>query len=124
MAMPTWASVTGDAVDPLPDEVGVAIVACVLLDHVQVDPANVECALSVVAMPRHDIIKLLSSHGGARVLYFTLEGLDVGGRVRVIKRLEILAGLVRIVREGHVGARRVDAEPPAFHLGHVPDQAK
>src|SRR5215510_8366801 len=68
-AMPTWASVTGYAVDPLPDEVGVAVVACVLLDHVQVDPANVEGALWVVAVAGHDIIKLLSGHGGACVLY-------------------------------------------------------
>src|SRR5437588_7700402 len=39
LAMPAWASVTGGAVDPLPDEVGVAVVPRVLLDHVQVDPA-------------------------------------------------------------------------------------
>jgi hypothetical protein len=42
----------------------------------------------------------------------------------VIKRFEVLAGLVWVVREGHVGVRRVHAEPPALHLGHVPHQAK
>jgi hypothetical protein len=58
------------------------------------------------------------------VLYFLLECLDVGGRARVVRRLEVLAGLVRIVREGHVSARRVDAERPVLYLGHVPRQAK
>ena len=118
------ASVTGDAVDPLPDEVGVAVVARVLLDHVQVDPADIPGALAVVTVAGHDIIELLAGHGGARVLYLLPEGLDVGGRVRVIKRVEVLAGLVRVVRERHVGVRRVDPEPPALHLGHVPHQAE
>jgi hypothetical protein len=44
-AMSAWASVAGDAVDPLPDEVGVAVAASVLPDHVQVDPADVPGAL-------------------------------------------------------------------------------
>jgi hypothetical protein len=122
--MPTRASVTGDAINPLPDEVGVAVVARVLLDHVQVDPADVPGALRVVTVAGHDVIKPLSGHGGARVLYFLREGLDVGGRVRVIKRFEVLAGLVRVVREGQVSVSRVHAEPPALHLGHVPHQAQ
>src|ERR1035438_4519551 len=122
--MLTWASVSGNTVDPLPDEVGVAVVARVLLDHVQVDPADVPGALRMVTVAGHDIIKLLSGHGGAYVFYFLLEGLDVGGRVRVIKRFEVLAGLVWVVREGHVDVRRVHAEPPALHLGHMPHQAK
>src|SRR6266699_1037989 len=78
-AVPTRASVTCDAVDPLPDEVGVAVVARILLDHVQVDPADVPGALWVVPVAGHDVIKLLSGHGSAGVLYFLLEGLDVGG---------------------------------------------
>ncbi len=40
VARPAPASVTGDAVYPFPDEVGMAVVARVLLDHVQVDPAS------------------------------------------------------------------------------------
>src|SRR5271166_6693721 len=55
-------SVTGNAVDPFPDEVGVAVVARVLLDHVQVDPADVPGALGVVTVAGHDIIKLRAGH--------------------------------------------------------------
>jgi hypothetical protein len=69
----------------------VAVVARVLLDHVHIDPADVAGALRVVAVAGHDIIKLPAGHGGACVLYFLLECLDVGVRVRVIKRLEVLA---------------------------------
>jgi len=117
-------SVTGDAVDPLPNKVGVTVVARVLLDHVQVDPADVPGALRVITVAGHDIIKLFSGHGGARVRYFLLVRLDVGGRVRAIKRLEVLAGLVRVVGKGHVGVCRVHAKPPALDLGHVPHQAE
>ena len=39
------------------------------------------------------------------------------------ERLEVLAGLVRVVREGQVGVRRVDAEPPALHLGDLAELA-
>src|SRR5262249_11295213 len=92
--MPTCASGTGNAVDPLPDEVGVAVVARVLLDHVQVDPADVAGALRVLTVAGHDVIEVFSGHGGARVLYFLFECLEVGGRVRVIERFEVLAGLV------------------------------
>ena len=53
-----------------------------------------------------------------------LERLDIGGRVRVIERLEVLAGLVRVARECPAGVRRVDAEPLALHLGHVPHLAE
>src|SRR5512132_3833788 len=63
--MPSRVSITGDAVDPLPDEVGVAVVARVLLDHVQVDPADVPGALRVITVAGHDIIKLFSGDGGA-----------------------------------------------------------
>ena len=63
--MPAWASVTGNAVDPLPDEVGMAVVPRVFPDHVQVDPADVAGAPGVVAVAGHDIIKLLAGHGGA-----------------------------------------------------------
>src|SRR5215469_6314736 len=121
---PCLGSRSGNAVDPLPDEVGVAVVARVLLDHVQVDPADVPGAPGVVTVAGHDIIEVFPGHGGAGVLYFLFECLEVGGRVRVIKRLEVLAGLVRVVREGHVGIGRVNTEPPALNLGHVPHQAK
>ena len=57
-------------------------------------------------MAGHDIIELLAGHGGARVRYLLLECLEAGGRVRVIKRFEVLAGLVRVVGEGHVGPVR------------------
>jgi hypothetical protein len=56
-------SVVGDAVDPRPDEVAVAVVARVLLEPLQVNP-------------------------------------------------------------GDASVRRVGAEPPALHVGHVPHQAK
>jgi putative ABC transport system ATP-binding protein len=107
--MPARASVTCDAVDPLPDEVGVAVVARILLYHVQVDPADVPGAFRVVPVAGHDVIKLLSGHGSTGVLYFLLEGLDAGGRVRVIERFEVLACLVRVIGEGHVAVRRVHA---------------
>ena len=55
---------------------------------------------------------------------FLLGSSTSGGRVRVIKRVAFLAGLVRVVREGDVGARRVDAESPALDLGHVLHQAR
>ena len=100
-------SVTGHAVDPFPDEVGVAVVTRVLLDHVQVDPADVPGPLGVMAVARHDVIKLPTCHCGARVLYLLPEGLEAAGRVRVLQRLEVLAGLVRVVGEGQAGVRRV-----------------
>jgi hypothetical protein len=49
-----WGLVTGCAVDPLADEVGVAVMARVLLDYVQVDPADVPGALRVVMVAGHD----------------------------------------------------------------------
>ncbi len=76
-----------------------AVVARVLLDHVQVYPADVPDTFRVVTVAGHNIIELFSGHGGARVLYFLFERLDVGGCVRVSKRFEVLAGLVWVVRE-------------------------
>jgi len=45
----------------------------------------------VVAVAGHDIIKPPAGRGGARVRCLPLERLDIGGRVRVIERLEVLA---------------------------------
>jgi hypothetical protein len=78
----------------------------------------------VITVAGHDIIKLFSGDGGAGVRYFLLVRHDVGGRVRGVKRLEVLAGLVRVVGKGQVGVRRVHAKPPALDLGHVPHQAQ
>jgi hypothetical protein len=49
-----WGLVTGCAVDPVADEVGVAVMARVLLDQVQADPADVPGALRVVTVAGHD----------------------------------------------------------------------
>jgi hypothetical protein len=69
-------SVAGDAVDPLPDEVGVAVVARVLLDHVQVDPADAPGALRMITPvaagkigrcrgpPSGTIARLVARNGG------------------------------------------------------------
>ena len=62
--MPMRVSVSGVAIDPLPDEVGVAVVARVLRDHVQVDPADVAGAPGMVAVAGHDIIKPPAGRGG------------------------------------------------------------
>ena len=104
-----------------------AVVPRVLLDHVQVDPADIPGALAVVTVAGHDIIELLAGHGGARVLYLLPEGLDAGGRVRVIKRVEVLAGLVRVVREQQTptqlssdGPCRILAIAPAGSQRHQP----
>jgi hypothetical protein len=53
--------------------VGVAVVAGVLLDHVQVEPADVASALRVVTMAGHDAIELSAGHGDAGLLYFLFE---------------------------------------------------
>ena len=52
-AAPMW-SVSDNAVDPFADDVGVAVMARVLLDHVQVDPADVPGAFLVVIVAGHD----------------------------------------------------------------------
>jgi hypothetical protein len=110
------------AVDALPDKVRVTVVTRVLLDHVQVDPAYVHDALRVATMAGHDIIELFSGHRSACVFYLLPECLDIGSRVCVIECLEVLAGLVWVMREGQGRVRPVDAEPPAFYLSHVPHQ--
>jgi hypothetical protein len=52
-----------------------AVVARVLLDHVQVDPADVPGPLRVVTVAGHDIIELPVGHRGACALYLLSEWL-------------------------------------------------
>ncbi len=54
--------VAGHAVDALTDQIGVAVVARVLLDHVQVDPPDV--AIGATPLIRHDIIEALAGPAG------------------------------------------------------------
>lgn len=67
------ASCPGGPVDRLADEVGVAVVAGVLLDHVEVDPAHVDshCRGRVLPMEGDDFIEVVA--GG-----FAAAGFDGG----------------------------------------------
>src|SRR5690242_10679368 len=58
----TTTSLAGGAVDRLPDQVGVAVVAGVLLDHVHVDPADVPLAVAMLMLRRagDDLVERLS----------------------------------------------------------------
>src|SRR3954453_22371036 len=53
----TGGSVAGDAVDAFAQQVGMAVVPRVLLDHVHIDPPDVAGPLRVVAAARHDVVQ-------------------------------------------------------------------
>src|ERR1700722_16284203 len=50
-------SIPGHAINSLSQQIGVTVVACVLFDHVEVDPANVACSLRVVSTTWDDFIE-------------------------------------------------------------------
>src|SRR5215218_9162982 len=57
-------SLTGLAVDRLPDQVGVTVVACVLLDHVHQDPTERERRVLMTALPCGLLLEAAADQGG------------------------------------------------------------
>ena len=116
-----WAGLlAGHAVDALADQIGVAVVTRVLLDHVQVDPPDV--AVGAAPPERHDVIEAFAGHRGARRGDLAPVGvqvsLGVGGLNVVEAGIVVGLGLVQV---RHVLAGSALAEPSALLVGHVPD---
>jgi len=115
-------SVPDRAVDPLPDQVGVPVVPRVLLDHVDVDPAQRERLPA--AGPRGQRVQVVHRRGGVPApRHLGAVAGEVGRRVGVVDVVEVPVRVgVGVVQRLGVPAGQVPEEPVALHLGHVPDQ--
>src|SRR5215472_10143127 len=105
-----------------PDEICGTAVACVLLDHVNVDPAQAyrlpaaadECLVELVSRcGRPRSVKLAEKDRVVRLRALRGRGLEV--------RVWVLLGHVQTV---DLLAAEPQPEPGALDLGHVPDQAE
>ena len=107
-------------VDELANEVGVAVVARVLLDHVDVDPAQ----RARLAVADADVVeRVLGGHGrGCVALRLPRRKVVVPvGSSSGTSSLSSMAGRTRC--SGARVAQQHPAEPVAFHLGHVSHEA-
>ena len=113
--------VAGHAVDLLPEDVGVTVVPRVLLDHVQVDPAQVVSPAAGVA---ERVVQGPAFGGLPGQLAFPGERREVGLRPAGLGQVEVAVG--KLVAAVQVAYLRLPAEPApeprALDLGHVPDQ--
>ncbi len=107
----------GGTVDLLAEEVGVAEMPGVLLDHVQIDQAQ-RHELVVVG---EGVVQGRVGHGRVRQFEFLGQAGVVGGRTGRVDVLEIGRG---VGAEGRVDglAREPLAEPGALDLRHMPNQ--
>ncbi len=109
------------AVHQLADQVGVSVVAGVLLDHVVVDPPEG----ARLPLPRPGVVEVQRCRGAAGGLALGLPGSHVLVPVGVVEREELTVvgpGAGPDVRCVGLIEQR-PAEPVALDLGHVTDQA-
>src|SRR6185437_8366558 len=122
-AGPLPGSHAGGAVDSLAEQVGVAVVPGVLLDHVHVDPADAHVGLAAGVV--EDLVEVMAGGGLPGGLHLGQVHREISLGVGVVDVVELAVG-VGLTREQEGDVLAVDpaAEPAALHLGHVPHQAE
>src|SRR5215475_13662746 len=107
--------VAGHALDALADQIGVAVMARVLLDRVQVDPPDI--AVGAAPPKRHHIIEALPGHRRARRGDLAPVGTQVspgvGGPDAVEIGTRVSLGPVQV---RHILTGSALAEPPALGI--------
>ena len=109
--------IAGDAVDPFAEQVRVAVVACVLLDHVLIDPAQRGWFRGI----RYQIVETATGHGSPCPFDAGPVVRQILIRLSGIKVVEICVGIVSGVVE-KPGRPVVEIVEPGLHLRHVPDE--
>src|SRR5690606_19107783 len=114
----------GAPVDALAQEVGVAVVARVLLDHVEVDPAQ---AGGPVVRVLEGVVEAVATGGLLRVVDGGPEALEDLGRIGPVGLVEIGVGVPLVPVVGQVLSPlpvHALAEPVVLHFGEVADEAE
>src|SRR5262249_36881523 len=110
------------AVDALADQVGMAVVPRVLLDHVQVDPPDI--AIGAAPPKRHDIIEALAGYRLTRRGDLAPVGSQVSPRVGGRDAVEVGTRVsISPVQARHILTGSPLAEPPALGIRQMPNQA-
>ncbi len=116
--------VAGHAVDLLAQDGCVAVVPGVLLDHVQVDPAQVH--RRALARRAEGVVQRSPGHRRVGEPALGREDIDVGRRSPRLAKVEVAVRV--LITAEHVAqiilAAEAAAEPGALDLGHMPDQAE
>src|SRR5216684_4394423 len=119
----TRRSVPGRAVESFAQEIRVAVVPCVFLDHVEVDPAQVHVDLS--ARMEEGLVQSPAPGGFPGKFNLPPEGGEVLLRIGFIDVIELPVGIsLAGVEDAHVLSRDAAAKPHALDVGHVTDEPK
>jgi len=117
--------IPGGSVDALSNQIGVAIVTRVLLDHVEVDPSNVARSFTMMTSTGHHLIEreIRRRNSTQSALFDKVRQVRCGiGRLEV---QEVGVGIViRAVMKIDILSCGVSAEPTPFDFAHVSDQAE